>query len=756
MAQRGQYLSAMYLSRRQFVKTTTGGLLASAILPMWEDPHALLAGMQGSPALVAVRPGKRPGTYDILLSGTTLVRGVMMVVETEQGRLVSTDPRFDARFESTDGTTVFHCSDSQKELDFGCSFSTAGSSLTFWPLINNAGTAPCRIKNLFPIVATSGDGGGLEFGGSDILILADEWERCTGNCGLRDLSDNTSVLSAWDIHLFERNGGKTLTLSYFDLPNGKLSFSVGRTPGSTPLDLVVRADLSAGRRGLLLPPGQTFSLARLLLAHARGSIHDSLERYAREIAKHNSLPPVESIPTGWVDWYFSFAKTTEDDILKNLDFIATELKDYGLEYVQIDSGWQLGVETSPPPHNVVAGGPWVENAKFRRGMKWFADQIRARGLKPGIWVRPFHFIDGAQERIDHPEWFNSKGQMDLSHPEVRTLIRGLFTKLVAEWGFEYIKYDFVAFDLFGVFGNKAFADVAAQSEPYDQTRTNIEVYRDVLEEIRASVGKKAKILACNSVMPPTLGAADAFRIGDDVGNWERTMSFGVKSTGPRYYTNGVFWANDPDCLLVREPFTMDQARMWGSLIALSGGIVFISENLAALPPERLDIIRKCLPVYANSGDGYRFGRPLDLLRNNPPTLWHLPVRRDFESWDLLGVFNWSEKPDSVDIDLSEAGFAREKELLAYDFWKEKLIGNVRGSMRLELDPYELPGRYLALEARTAPGFVHVASHHAGRSRMQRIALGCPEEHPLGKACGDRRESIHPLPPRLRTIHPHRA
>jgi len=710
----------MSLTRRRFIRSATGGLIASTLLPGWRSTDSLLARALGSDEPMSLRQGKKTGTFDLLLNGRPLVEGAFLSLETEQGVLRSTDTRFLMTFQTEGDKTSLRCHDARSEIGLECTFIATGSILVFQPAVRNTTALSLRLKNLYPLIARSSDGGSLFFGDKKTRVLTDEWERCYGSSGVVALPESKELLSAWDIHLFDEDGGTTLTLSYYDTPNAKLSFSVAPRAEDASLDLIVRADLHAGQRGLLLPPGGTFTLGRLMLAHVKGSVHQWLERYAREIAGQNSLPPVGTIPTGWVDWYFSFSKTTEEDVLKNLDFLARELKEYGLEYVQIDSGWQLGVETAPPPHNAVAGGPWTENQKFRKGMKWFADQIRSRGLKPGIWVRPFQFIEGAPERTEHPEWFNGRGQMDFTRPEVRSLVRGLFSKLVNEWGFEYIKYDFVAYDLFGEFGMKAFADVAAQAEPDDQTRTNIQAYREMLEEIRAASGTKAKILACNSIMPPTLGEADSFRIGDDVGNWQRTFTYGVKSVGARYYTNGVFWANDPDCLLVREPFTLDQARMWGSLIALSGGIVFISENLATLPADRLDIIKKCLPVYQNPGDGYRFGRPLDLLENNPATIWHLPVRRAFGSWDVIGLFNWTDSSRPVRVDLTSAGFRPQEDLLAFDFWNQTPLGTLRGNLTLDLPP--LTCRVLSLHRKLDRPQLLSTSRHITQGGVECVGL----------------------------------
>lgn len=719
----------MHFTRRQFIRSTSGGFLAATILH--RSGQLSLPGAGPAPSF-DVRLGERRGTFDLTFHGSPLLTGARLALEAGGKAFQSTDADQAISLEHAGDVVFIRWENDAGGYRYECTCRERPFGLELIPRIMNSSPEPLRVMSLaLCVVGGPGGGGALHAGGGDLRALADAWERCYGDCGAVRLAPGTSIRSAWDIHLHDPGRGRTLTVGYLDIPRSKLHIDVER-PGDAPeLALALRMDLHAGREGMIVPPAGEVAPGSVMLAVADGPVHDWLERYAREIAAHNRLPAVASIPTGWVDWYFSFAKTTEDDILKNLDFIARELKDFGLEYVQIDSGWQLGVETTPPPHNSVAGGPWTENAKFARGMKWFADQIRARGLKPGIWVRPFQCVDGAPERARHPEWFNARGQMDISHPDVRRLVRELFVKLVNEWGFEYVKYDFVAYDLFGEFGPKASGETYAIAEPTDQSRSSMETYGSMMGEIRRAVGEKAKILACNSVMPPTLGAADAFRIGDDVGNWDRTFRYGVGSVGPRYYTNGVFWANDPDCLLVREPFTLSQARMWGSLIALSGGIVFISENLAALPQERLDIIRKCLPVYANTGEGYRFGRPLDLFERSPAAVWHLPVRRGFASWDIIGLFNWGSQPEQRALALDATGYAEGTSFLAYDFWSAEFLGEIHGSLSLKVDP--LSCRVIALHRAAGKPQILSTSRHITQGGVE--LLSCSWDEASGTLAG---------------------
>ncbi len=676
------------LQRRAFLKSGAAGL-AQAFIVARLPALARESGpaLQNTGHHVEIRKGGSRGCFEILLEKKPVVRNACVLVETESGSFSTRDERFTFVDKSNVDTLQLEFVDSRHVSDItlhGRILPSEGCVILNVGVTNRSGS-PLRLLAIEPLRAVHESGGSFSFWHdvADIKILTDSWERCYGDAGIRSISGSETTRSAWDMHLFDTRKGTNCNLSFFEIPPGKVSVHLNKQPKGGSADLTIRTETQAGKRGVVVMPDETFSAGEIMIRFTEGSVFDALERYAELIATRNNIQRPTLIPVGWVDWYFAKGLTTEKDIMENLDFLARELKDFGLEYVQLDSGWQLGIETSPPPHNVIAGGPWVPNSKFPRGMQWYAEKIKERGLKPGIWVRPFQMVEGAPERSEHPEWFNSKGQMDFSNPQVLERVRSLFHTLVKEWGYTYIKYDFPSYDLFDAWGPTLFEDHWAHLDPHTQTITGIQAYRNALEAIRTSA-PDTPLLACNSVMTSTLGLANVFRIGDDVGDWSRTFKYGVRSVGARYYTNGVYWTNDPDCLLVREPFTIGQARMWASLIVLSGGVVFISERLLELPAERLDIIKKAMPVYRNPGKGYAFGRPVDLLEHDPPEFWNLEVRKEFGTWNVVGLFNWSDQPRNKVISLKSLGLESNTPFAVYDYWEGRYLGVVHDSLEVNL------------------------------------------------------------------------
>ena len=664
----------------------SGSLLG--LLLAGTNGRAFSLGAPAAGATLTLRPESRDGFYSILAGSEILLRSSLISVQTEDETLLSSDSRFTQVVGRRGQDTVLYLTDRRGVLDMALISMQVDSGIVLSLEITNKRRGILRVKELFPIAATRPTRGGLLFGEatSDLRVLTDAWERSYGETGVVNLAEKTHVDSAWDLHLFDRRSTQVLSVSYHDIPNALISLMLQHQGSRPPLELVVKADTRAGVRGLLLRPGATFRLSEILIRHGRASPHDALLDYAETIKRRNALPEATETPTGWLDWYFSKGRSSGAELEANLEALKRELQGYGLEIVQIDSGWQRGVETEPPPHNVVAGGPWEPNRQFPQGMKYYADRIRSRGFRPGIWIRPFQMVEDADERRRFSLWFNKNGQMDTTRDDVREVVRTTVRRLVHEWGYEYLKVDFAAFDHYGKFGPELDSGDAAHAEPQDQSLTNVQTSREALRVIHEAAGGKAKILACNALMPAALGLASSFRVGDDVGEWDRIVRYGVPSLSARYYTNGVFWANDPDVLVLGESLSIEECRAWASLVGMTGGAVFVSNRVPSLPPERLEIVRRLLPVYKTRGARYGFARPVDFLDRSPATVWNLDVRTAFGEWNVVGIFNWSEEDEYRELTLTGMGLRPRTPYLLYDFWKGRFLGRSTGTVPVEL-PY---------------------------------------------------------------------
>ncbi|MBN2513758.1 MAG: NPCBM/NEW2 domain-containing protein [Sedimentisphaerales bacterium] len=114
-------------------------------------------------------------------------------------------------------------------------------------------------------------------------------------------------------------------------------------------------------------------------------------------------------PMGWNSWNCFGADINEAKIMTIADAMAASgMRDSGYVYLNLDDGWQASTTCD------AQGVPQYNTERFPKGMKALADYIHSKGLKFGIYSRP--------------AWVGD-------HETVAA-------KTFADWGVDFIKYDF--------------------------------------------------------------------------------------------------------------------------------------------------------------------------------------------------------------------------------------------------------------------------------------------------------------------------
>lgn len=421
------------------------------------------------------------------------------------------------------------------------------------------------------------------------------------------------------------------------------------------------------------------SSERLYLQPANQPTH-ALQRYGDALGAEMEALPVPVVTSGWCSWYYYFQGVSEAEVLANLEYIAANRQALPFEYVQIDDGYQSEI------------GDWLTpNEKFPHGMGWLAEQIHARGYKAGLWLAPF--LAGAKSKVfaEHPDWFVrfstggpavatlNWGQLcyalDLTHPEVLDWLKHVFQAVCDEWGYDYVKIDFIY----------AGAVDGARDDP---NVTRVQAYRRGLSVIRDVVGPRF-ILACGNPQGPSAGLVEGARIGPDVAPYWRPFDRGapqlalsdpsvlnsIRNIIARFWMHGRLWANDPDCLLVRSTDTAmagDEVRALATVIGLSGGMVLDSDKLPKLSDAQRDMVSLLLPVYGRSAV------PLDLFRT-PELPTHFSL--DCGTHTLLAVFNWSDESGEVRAQLPDGRWH------VFELWEREYLGVCEGTLPLPAPPH---------------------------------------------------------------------
>lgn len=311
-----------------------------------------------------------------------------------------------------------------------------------------------------------------------------------------------------------------------------------------------------------------------------------LANYADAAAQITPPRPLSAAPPlGWTSWYQYYDAVTEADLRLNLDSALAKATAPGLSplgLMQLDDGWET------------RWGDWTANEKFPSGMGALASEIAAAGLEPGLWMAPFYVATDTEVYAQHPDWwvrdaigvpitYTNAGQqlviIDTTVPGALDWMAQQVSDRVAE-GWTYLKLDFLY----------AGAQQGQRSRPV----TSIEAYHIGMKRLREAAGS-ATILACGAPLLPTLGYAEGMRTGADIAfvldpdprlgylRWQG------RATAGRAWMNGVWWWNDADPILMREPFTTVEAT--GAVVAnaVSGGAWLLGDALPDLPADKLSL-----------------------------------------------------------------------------------------------------------------------------------------------------------------------
>jgi len=467
-------------------------------------------------------------------------------------------------------------------------------------------------------------------------------------------------------------------------------------------------------------PGASIRSERYRVHPTAATAQTGLEGHAQAISDHLGIvpwhrrEPGRRIPNGWNSWSGSGSTggygtgIDEEVILANLDVVASELRDWGMDWFQIDDGYE-------PAY----GDWWWREDRFPNGPAWLSQQIRDRGLIPGLWMAPFTMHPDSETAQAHPDWLaettpigdivgNEYEILDLTNPEVQAYLTDLFTTFTQEWGFEWLKMDFAYYALFG----EGFTDEDATRE---------EAWRQGIAAVREGLGPDTFFLGVGAV-GLNFGLLDSSRTTlDTMPIWDQDPELSpsdllsaqglkptVRTAGRRWYLQDRVWISHPDLLFFRSntlddtwpELTLTESRTFASWIGLSGGIVKLGDRLVDLSPEAIDVIRRLMPIHPTAA------RPVDLFEREYPRIWHLPVASPedgpIDPYHVVGFFDWgwnidltsnpyAELPDggageTLAVDLADLGL--DGSWLAYEFWTGELLGSVDGALQVDVPSHD--------------------------------------------------------------------
>lgn len=350
-------------------------------------------------------------------------------------------------------------------------------------------------------------------------------------------------------------------------------------------------------------------------------------------------------PMGWNSWNRFGCNVSERLIRGAADaLVAAGMKDAGYEYVVIDDCWQVDRDA--------AGRIVADPERFPSGMKALADYVHSKGLKFGLYSDA-----GTKTCAGRP---GSKGHEEL---DARTY---------AEWGVDYLKYDW------------------CNTEGQD-TR---EAYARMSRALRAT-GRPIVFSICEwGSTRPWLwaqGVGHLWRATGDIQDcWDCGKSWGgmgvthivdlMADLHP--YAGPGHW-NDADMLEVGNGgLSPAESRAHFSLWALFASPLMAGNDLEAMTPEVRAILTNREVIAVNQDP---LGVPGRKVRDDGPReVWVKPLA---DGSKAVIVFNRGTEETSFPAFWEDVGLAPGTKAVVRDLWRKEDFGVFVGRYDAAVAPH---------------------------------------------------------------------
>jgi len=336
-------------------------------------------------------------------------------------------------------------------------------------------------------------------------------------------------------------------------------------------------------------------------------------------------------PMGWNSYNKFRTNITDKEVREIADaLVSSGMRDAGYTYLVIDDGWEGERD---------ARGRLQPNSKFP-DMKATVDYIHSKGLKAGLWTSP-------GPRACNPTYQGSYG-----HEEEDS-------KQWAEWGFDYIKYDWCS----------AGQIYTAEQQPL--------VYQKMAELLRAT-GRPIVLSICqygdNKVFEwgPAAGG-NLWRTTFDIRDtWESMAGIGFRQSDLAQYAKPGHW-NDPDMLEVGNGGMTDtEYRTHFTLWAMAAAPLMAGNDIRSMNAATKEILLNREMIAVNQDKLGKAGRRVAKWEDTE--VWLKPLDRGEYA---LALFNRGAAEANVKADLT--ALELDGSWRARDLWKHADLPPVSGT-----------------------------------------------------------------------------
>jgi alpha-galactosidase len=426
---------------------------------------------------------------------------------------------------------------------------------------------------------------------------------------------------------------------------------------------------------------------------------------------------------GWATWEAFHSDISPSLIRENAAFLSKTLKPYGLEYIQIDDGYQSRVM---PPEGVgsIKAGWLTLNGKFPGGHESIVTAIADNGFKAALWTNAA--INNEKYAVESGRCIITKDGIPLQGPWIGYVfdcteesceeIYELYRELAAK-GYTYFKVDALRHLIFDGLMDAVRKGILSNEEAVGR-------FRNYMNAVRRGIGEANYLLSCWGVLSPNAGIVDAMRFASDASASSESFLMQVDESARWHFTHGVLYRNDPDYLCLKMDDT--PAKAITGLASLNGYLYMISDDTRLYTEDKLEIARKTMPptdaVTAETGH-LNCDTPMNYYENMTGLHGHVPALAPGCLWVthfLLGDRKWAVvqllRPSAIAVEngytvpLEDLGLDPAFGYEAFDFWEQKPLGKVENSLTLQ-PPAAFGSRVIALTPlRKAVEFIGSSRH----------------------------------------------
>jgi alpha-galactosidase len=397
---------------------------------------------------------------------------------------------------------------------------------------------------------------------------------------------------------------------------------------------------------------------------------------------------------GWNSWNAfgeaisdELARIAADAMVKDTPY--GRLSDHGWTYINLDDGWQRspreGARMYEGPTRDAATGKILPNKKFS-DMEALGDYIHNLGLKYGIYSSPgprtCQNLEGTyqHERIDAQSW--------------------------AEWGVDYVKYDWCSYGEIAnrqararVGTNAPSTDTNAPAGPGRRRGPRVPLTREdhvkpyrILGEILAQAPRDILFSLCQYGMDnvwdwaPQIGGNSWRTTGDITDTWKSLSAIGFAQGGhPQDVGPGHF--DDPDMLIVGNlgwgprvrptRLTPNEQYTHISLWCLLASPLLLGCDMAQLDEFTLNLLCNDEVLAVNQDPLGRQGT--HVTRTDSAQVW----AKDMEDGSkAVGLFNLAEENTKVTIKWADLGLTGPQAVR--DLWRQRDLGKLNAEFTAEV------------------------------------------------------------------------